>query len=151
MTRGRAQPAHQPGHEEAGPGLSLAEVADLAGVPQGSLRQARDQGLLPPPDAVTGCWPAAAVQDIRRHWPQIATELQAAQELGARRCAELLARSTGLAVRHSHVERLADRGMLTPTRTYRHRPLYRVADVQALADDPVGRALLSEIVSGRPG
>jgi hypothetical protein len=125
----------------------MAEVASMLGVPQGSLWHARERGLLPPPDAGVGRWSAAAVQDIEQRWPDIAAELEATQELGARRCAELLARCTGLAVRHGHVERLADRGVLKPSRTYRRRPLYRVADVRALADDPVGRALLSEIVS----
>lgn len=125
----------------------MAELASMAGVPRGSLWHARERGLLPPPDPGTGLWSAADVQDIQRRWPQIAAELEATQELGARRCAELLARCTGLAVRHIHVELLAARGLLKPSRTYRHRPLYRVADVQALADDPVTRALLSEIVS----
>jgi hypothetical protein len=147
MPRERARPGHEPGLADAPPGLSLPEVASMAGVPQGSLRRARERGLLPQPDAGTGRWPAAVVQDIQQRWPQIAAELEATQELGARRCAELLARSTGLAVRHTHVQQLADQGVLKPARVYRHRPLYLVADVQALADDPLGRTLLSEIVS----
>lgn len=148
MSRQRPPPARIPGPDEGAPSLSLGEVARAIGVPQGSLWQARERGLLPPPDAGPGPgrWSAAAAADMQREWPQIAAQLEAAEELGARRCAELLARRTGLPVRHSHVERLADRGMLKPTRTYRHRPMYRVADVQALADDPVTRALLSEIV-----
>ena len=149
MSPGPRRPAHDPGPGQAAPRLSLPEVASTAGVPRGALWHARELGLLPPPDAGTGRWSAADVQDIQRRWPQIAAAIEAARELGAGRCAELLARTTGLAVRHIHVQRLADRGVLKPTRTYRHRPMYRVADVQALADDPLNRALLSEIVSDR--
>jgi hypothetical protein len=147
MSREGPDPAREPGARDGEPGLSLPEVAITAGVPQGVLWHARELGLLPAPDAGTGRWSAADVQDIKQRWPQIAAAHEASQELGAGRCAELLARTTGLAVRHSHVQRLAERGVLKPTRTYRRRPLYRVADVQALADDPLNRALLSEIVS----
>lgn len=149
MSPERPQPAHDRDPGQAAPGLSLPDVASTAGVPQGALWHARELGLLPPPDARTGRWSAADARDIQRRWPQIASAIEAARELGAGRCAELLARTTGLAVRQTHVERLADRGMLKPTRTYRRRPLYRVADVRALADDPLSRALLSEIVSNR--
>jgi hypothetical protein len=127
-------------------GLSLPEIAISVRVPQGALRHANELGLLPPPDAGDGRWSPAVVEDIRFRWARIAASLEDAQELGARRCAELLARSTGLDVRHAHVEKLADEGILKSSRTYRQRPLYRVADVQALADDPLNRALLSEIV-----
>lgn len=147
MSAERCEPVYEPGSDdETAPSLSLPELASAARVPQGALRQARELGLLPPLDA-TGRWPAAAARDIQQQWPQIATALQAAQELGAERCAELLTRATGLTVRSAHVETLADRGMLQSTRIYRRRPLYRVADIQALADDPLSRALLSEIVS----
>ena len=149
MSREGPQHDREPGPEQAARGLTLPELASAAGVPRGVLQHARELGLLPAPDAGTGRWSAADVQDIQRRWPQIAAAHDAARELGAGRCAELLARATGLAVRHGHVEQLADRGVLKPTRTYRRRPLYRVADVQALADDPVSRALLSEIVSHR--
>lgn len=149
MSRECPQSAHNPGSGQTAHCLSLPEVASTAGVPAGALWRARELGLLPPPDAGTGHWSAADVRDIQRRWPQIAAAIEAARELGAGRCAELLARTTGLAVRQVHVERLADRGVLKPTRTYRRRPLYRVADVQALADDPLNRALLSEMVSNR--
>src|SRR5215469_4410366 len=142
MSREGPDLAREPGPPDPGPGLSLPDVANAAGVPQGALWRARELGLLPPPDAGTGRWSAASVRDIKRQWPQIATAIEAARELGAGRCAELLARTTGLAVRQVHVERLAARGVLKPTRTYRRRPLYRVAEVRALADDPLSRAVL---------
>jgi hypothetical protein len=149
MSREGPDLAREPGPPDLGPGLSLPDMASAVGVPRGALWHARELGLLPPPDVGAGRWSAADVRDIQQRWPQIASAIEAARELGAGRCAELLARTTGLAVRQIHVERLADRGVLTPTRTYRRRPLYRVADVQALADDPLSRALLSEIVSDR--
>jgi hypothetical protein len=47
-----------------------------------------------------------------------------------------------------HVEALAEQGLLNVSRIYKQRPLYRVAEVEALATDPLGRALLSDMVSG---
>jgi hypothetical protein len=142
MLRERHTPAQDPGPA----GLTLPELASAAGVPAGALWHAQELGLLPPPDAAGGRWSAAAAQALQLQWPGLAAALQAAQELGAQRCAQLLSRATGLAVRSVHVQALADRGLLAPSRAYRHRPLYRVADVQALADDPLGRAVLWEIV-----
>jgi hypothetical protein len=147
MSRERHQPARGPGQGQAESGQSQGGVGSAARLPEGSLRHARELGLLPEPDSDGGRWSAAAVRQIKRQWPQTAAALEAARELGADRCAELLSRTTGLAIRRVHVERLADQGMLKATRTYLHRPLYRVADVQALADDPLGCALLSEMVS----
>jgi hypothetical protein len=77
-----------------------------------------------------------------------ATAVRAAQELGAARCAVLLSRMTGLTVSQANVEAMADRGALRPSRTSQHRPVYRVADIQALAGDPFARALLAEIIEG---
>ncbi|HEX4063589.1 MAG TPA: hypothetical protein VHY58_21450 [Streptosporangiaceae bacterium] len=69
-------------------------------------------------------------------------------ELGAARCAELLSRRTGLRVRVGHVEALAEQGLLSVSRIYKQRPLYRVAEVEELAIDPLGRALVSDMVAG---
>lgn len=133
---------------EQPPALTLAEVAAVSRVPLGSLRHARELGLLPAPDDSTGRWSGHAVREIQRCWPQIATALKAAQELGAVRCAELLGRMTGLTVSRATVEALVDRGVLRPSRTYQRRPVYRVCDIQALAGDPFARALLAEIIDG---
>jgi predicted nuclease with RNAse H fold len=73
-------------------------------------------------------------------------EFTATPELGAVRCAELLARRTGLPVRPAAVRELAARGMLQVTRHYKQRPLYQVTQVEALAADPLSRAVLAEIV-----
>jgi hypothetical protein len=72
----------------------------------------------------------------------------ATAELGGVRCAELLARRTGLPVRLADVEQLAAQGLLQVTRYYKQRPLYQVAQVEALAADPLSRAVLAEMVSG---
>jgi hypothetical protein len=133
----------------AAPGLTLAEVAATLRVPLGSLRHAKELGLLPAPDAATGRWPQPAVTDIRERWPQIAPALQAAQEFGAVRCAEMLSRMTGLTVSRATVETLASRGVLRPSRIYQHRPVYRVTDIQHLAGDPFARALLADIIDGK--
>ena len=64
---------------------------------------------------------------------------------GAARGAELLARLTGLPVTTAHVAELATRGLLASHRSYKNRPLYRVATLQALAADSAALALLAEI------
>lgn len=149
MTKNAADRAGTLAQDSGGPpDLTLAEVAAVSRVPLGSLRHARELGLLPAPDGSTGRWSAPAVSEIQQRWPQIATALQAAQELGAVRCAELLSRITGLTVSRATVEALADRGVLHPSRTYQRRPVYRVADIQALAGDPFARALLAELIDG---
>jgi hypothetical protein len=137
-----------PSQEPAG--LTLAELAVAARVPQGTLRRAAELGLLPAFDAPGSRWSPALARDIQDRWPQTAVAVQAAEDFGVVRCAELLSRLTGLSVRAAHVEDLAQRGMLQPSRQYRQRPLYRVADVRALADDPLARALLAELAAGLP-
>ncbi|MGH3155268.1 MAG: hypothetical protein ACRDNF_01630 [Streptosporangiaceae bacterium] len=112
--------------------------------------RALDMGLISPPDQAGRYWSAADVEEIRGRWPQVMATIEAERELGAVRCAELLARRTGLRVSAADVAELAARGMLHVTRLYKRRPLYRVAEVEALAADPVARALLPDIVA-RPG
>jgi hypothetical protein len=138
----RATPAADPARPA---GLTLAGLATAIGVPQGTLRRAAELGLLPPPNAPGGRWSQPLARDIQDRWPQTAPTVQAAEDLGAARCAELLARLTGLPVGPAHIEELAGRGLLQPSRTYKHRPLYRVADLHALATGPLTRALLTEI------
>lgn len=77
------------------------------------------------------------------------SQTAATSELGGARCAELLARRTGLPVKPADVEELAGRGMLQVTRLYKQRPMYRVTQVEELAADPLARAVLGEIVTGR--
>jgi hypothetical protein len=74
-------------------------------------------------------------------------QAEAVRELGGVRCAELLARRTGLPVRPAHVGELARRGLLQVTRLYKQRPMYRVTQVEALAADPPGRAALAGIIA----
>jgi hypothetical protein len=142
-------PLDQAPLDQAPPDLTLAEVAAVSRVPLGSLRHARELGLLPEPDPSTGRWSAAAVREIQRRWPQMAAALADAQELGAVRCSQLLSRMTGLTVSPANVETLAARGLLRPSRIYQRRALFRVTDLQALAGDPFTRALLSEIIDGQ--
>jgi hypothetical protein len=142
------QPGQEAGLDQPPPDLTLAEVAAVARVPLGSLRHAQELGLLPAPDVATGRWSGPAVREIQKRWPQIAVTLKAAQELGAVRCAEMLSRMTGLCVTRANVETLAVRGVLRPSRIYQRRPVYRVADIQAVAGDPFARALLAEIIDG---
>jgi hypothetical protein len=143
----------KPGQDKPGQGpagLTLAELAIAARVPQGTLRRAAELGLLPVFDLPGSRWSRALAREVQDRWPQTAVAVQAAEDFGVARCAELLSRLTGLNVRPAHVEDLARRGMLQPTRWYRQRPLYRVADVRALADDPFGCALLAELAAGPP-
>jgi hypothetical protein len=128
-------------------GLGLCQLAAVLRTPVASLYRAGELGLLPVPDQAGGRWSAEAVARIVDGWPQTAAAIEAARELGAARSAELLARATGLPVARRHVEELAARGLLRSSRSYRHRPLYRVAEVEALAVDPVTRALLAEITA----
>jgi hypothetical protein len=48
------------------------------------------------------------------------------------------------------VRRTAQPALLRSSRWYRQRPLYRVADIRALADDPLASALLAELAAGLP-
>jgi hypothetical protein len=70
-------------------------------------------------------------------------------ELGAVRCAELLSRRTGLRVSVAHIEALASDGLLHVSRWYKQRPLYQVAEIEALVTDPLSRALVSDMVAAR--
>ena len=135
--------------QPADAGLSLPEVAAAVRVPQGALRHARELGILPLADIEDQRWSPAACREIQERWPAIAAELKRAEEFGAVRCAELLSRLTGLAVSKVHIEKLAAEGMLSASRIYRDRPLYRSADVRALAADPLRRAFLTEIAPFR--
>ena len=138
---GRLRPAER--------GLSLPQVAAAARVPQGAMRHASELGILPLADIDGQRWSPAAVREIQDRWPAIAAELKRAEEFGAVRCAELLSRVTGLALTKAHIEKLAAKGMLNASRLYRDRPLYRSADVRALAADPLSRAFLTEIAPFR--
>ena len=143
-------PSQHPGAIAPEPdGLTLSEVAAAARVPQGALRHARELGILPAADIDGTQWSPAAVREITGRWPQISAELARNEELGAVRCAELLGRITGLAVTSAHIDHLAARGILRARRQFRNRPLYRTADVHALAADPVSHALLTEIAPYR--
>jgi hypothetical protein len=82
---------------------------------------------------------------VRLPGDQWGTGQEALPELGAVRCAELLARRTGLPVTAGDMEELAARGLVHVTRLYKRRPMYRVAEVEAVAADPVSRALLAGI------
>jgi hypothetical protein len=146
----RPQQAADQTPSEQQAGLTLAELAVAARVPQGTLRRAAELGLLPAFDAPGGRWSPALASDIQHRWPQTAVAVEAAEDFGVVRCAELLSRLTGLSVQPAHVEELARRGMLRSSRWYRQRPLYRVADVRALADDPLASALLAELAAGLP-
>jgi hypothetical protein len=86
------------------------QMADQRGVTHAAIDRARELQLLPEPDS-DGRWLAAAVEDLRARWPQIAAAIEEARELGAARCAMLLAEATGLTVERADVEKLARCGM----------------------------------------
>jgi hypothetical protein len=69
--------------------------------------------------------------------------------LGAVRCAQLLTSLTDLPVSAADVGELERHGMLRASRRHRHRPLYRVADVHALADDPQAWEQIATVVAAR--
>lgn len=123
------------------------KLAATLGTSPTLVERARDMGLISPPDHAGQWWSPAAAEEIRKRWPQVMAAIQDALELGGTRCAELLARRTGLPVTVTDVEELAARGMVHVTRYYKQRPLYRVAQVEALAADPLSRAMLADIVA----
>ncbi|HEY1919812.1 MAG TPA: STAS domain-containing protein [Streptosporangiaceae bacterium] len=129
-----------------GSGLGPGQLAALLGTPVAEVYRARELGLLPGPGP-SGRWGQAATAEITSRWPQTAAALAAARELGTARSAELLARASGLPITAAHVAGLAARGLLTSARSYKHRPLYRIADLHALAADPDARALLAELTT----
>jgi hypothetical protein len=131
-------------------GLGLHQLATALGVPDAAVRRAVELELVAPPDHGGGRWSIRAVARIRDQWPRVAEAIQAARELGAARCAELLSRLTGLPVAPADVAELAEQGALASSRTFKQRPLYRVADVEALAANPAHLALLAGIVAARP-
>jgi hypothetical protein len=131
-------------------GLGLHQLATTLGVPDAAVRRAVELELVPLPDHDGGRWSIRAVARIRSQWPRVAEAIQAARELGAARCAELLSRRTGLPVQPADVAELATRGVLAVSRTFKQRPLYRVADMEMVAADPAILAILAGIVATRP-
>jgi hypothetical protein len=131
-------------------GVGRYQLADFLGVSEGMVTQAWELRLLPEPDG-DGRWPEVVAADLRGRWPQIAAAVELARELGAVRSAELLARVTGLPITAADIAELEKQGMLRASRCYLRRPLYRVADVQALADDGGTRERLTAIVARRHG
>ena len=133
---------------EPAAGIGRYQLAALLGVSETAMDRAHELMLLPPA-AGDGRWPPAVVDDLRARWPQIAEAIQQAQELGAARCAEMLTRATDLPVTAADITELGQRGMLPVSRVFRQRPLYRVADVQALADDPRMWEQIATLVAAR--
>lgn len=131
-------------------GVGRYQLAAVLGVGEGMISRAFELGLLPEPDH-DGRWSHAAAAELRTRWTQIVTAITQAQELGAARCAQLLSRVTDLPVTAADISKLDERGILRASRQYLRRPLYRVADVQALADDPLAGDQLASIVAARQG
>lgn len=131
-------------------GVGRYQLAGVLGVSEGMIIRAFELDLLPGPDR-GGRWSPAAAAELRTRWPQIATAITQAEELGAVRCAELLSRVTGLPVNAADITELAALGILRATRRWMRRPLYRVADVHALADDLLGSAQVAAVVAARQG
>lgn len=123
------------------------KLAAALGTSPTLVERAREMGLIKPPDNAGRWWTAATAEEIRSRWPQVLAEIADALELGAVRCAELLARRTGLPVTAADMEELTARGMVHVTRFYKQRPMYRVTEVEALASDPLSRALLADITA----
>lgn len=138
------------GRRRARPPASLGpyQMADALGVTHAAIDRARELQLLPEPDC-DGRWSAAAVEALRGRWPQVAAGIEEARELGAARCAGLLAAATGLPVERADIDELAARGLLTASGSYKDWPLYRVADLEALAVSPAAREQLAVLVAGR--
>jgi hypothetical protein len=131
-------------------GVGRYQLAGALGVGEGLISRAFELGLLPGPDR-DGRWSETAAAELRSRWPQIVTAITQAEELGAARCAQLLSRATDLQVIAADISELDQRGILRASRCWMRQPLYRVADVQAVADDPVASAQLATIVAARKG
>lgn len=101
------------------------QMADHLGASHSQIDGARELGLLPRLDAGGTRWSAAAVSQISGRWPGIAAAIEVARELGAARCAALLAGLTGLAAEAADVGELAARGLIEASGCYKDRPLYR--------------------------
>lgn len=125
------------------------KLAAALGTSPTLVERAREMGLISPPDNAGRWWTGATAEEIRNRWPRVVAEIEAALELGAVRCADLLARRTGLPVIATDMEELTARGLLHITRFYKQRPMYRVSEVEALAADPLRRALLADITAVR--
>lgn len=129
-------------------GIGRYQLAEVLGVGEGMVSQALELGLLPGPDC-DGRWSEAAAAKLRTGWPQIAAAIMQAQELGAAKSAELLSQVTDLTVIAADITELDKRGILRASRRYMRRPLYRVTDVRALANDPAASDQLAAIVAAR--
>jgi DNA polymerase III epsilon subunit-like protein len=120
-------------------------LAERTGLWRSEVDRARALGALPEPDTDDGRWSPALVQTIAGQVEQIRDRLAAEEQLGARRCAERLAERTGLPVAAEDITLLAERDLLAARGQYKGLPLYRVGDVDALAEHPD----LSTIVADR--
>lgn len=129
-------------------GLGRYQLAGVLGVGEGMISRAFELGLLPGPNR-DGRWSEAAAAELRSRWPQVVAAIIQAEELGASRCAQLLSRVTDLPVNAADISELDNRGILRASRRWMRQPLYRVADVQALADDPVASGQFATIVAAR--
>ncbi|MGI5186486.1 3'-5' exonuclease [Dactylosporangium sp. CA-152071] len=131
-----------------GPSYGPHQLADRIGLLRGEVDRARELGLLTP-DVDGGRWSAAAADVLTGQVEQLREQLAAEQTLGAVRCAGRLRDVTGLPVDPQDIEDLAAQGVLTVAGEYKDRPLYRVADVLALADDPDRLAVVTAMVTER--
>lgn len=141
--------------KESGPAPDRAvsfgphQLADRIGLCRGEVDRARELGLLPTPDAAGFRWSAAAADALAEQVDQLRTQLAAAAELGANRCASRLGEVTGLPVDTPDIEALVARGLLDPSGEYKGHRLYRVADIDALAEHPDLPGLVAERIAWR--
>jgi hypothetical protein len=138
----------------AAPAQELADygphqLADRVGLYRRQVERARDLGLLPAPDVDGARWSATVVDDIAGRVEEIRASLDVQQAWGASRCAQRLAEAAGVPVEAADIEVLAQRGLLHQVDEYKGYPLYRVGDVDALAERENEAGTLATVVAER--
>ena len=127
--------------------LDSADLQKALGADWGQYRRADEHGLLPEPDA-SPYWTPAAVAGLLADPAAFLASIPA-QPLGSRRCAELLAELTGLAVHADDVARLADEEHVRVVGQYEEHDLYDVDALRRLPGDAAAMAVLGELVRAR--
>lgn len=127
--------------------LSCDQLMSELGLDYPGWRRACDAALIPPPDR-GDYWTRPAADELVSRAGQLRGAVPP-QPLGTRRCAELLAKLTGLPAEPCDVEDLAEAGLTAVVDYYKDWPLYDVAALTGLADDEDKRAVLAGMVATR--
>ncbi|WP_157431352.1 hypothetical protein [Actinomadura hibisca] len=128
------------------PALDTRRLAAKLDLSEWQLRLARENGLIPEPDAPEGRWSPEEAAAFADRAAQIRVTFGDRPPVGAVKAAAVLAARVGLDVERADVEILVAREDLDVVGSYRGHPLYLLHDLEALDPD-----VITEVVTVRKG